>query len=151
MIHQHHWMARPRHCHYYRTVKLLNQAGARPNESNYAGIVRYDWEEAQRLANDEPRRLEAKARWKHFDGTLMSSEQTIHTQLHAAHTKRIESTKMERQILHTEFPDDWDDTIVTFTTDQDGHVIPPGDGYMLLVYLSDRISTNSAQQFHPKD
>ena len=55
MIDQHHWTGRPRHCHYYRTVKSLNEAGG-TNEWNYVSIVRYDWDEAQQLANEEPRR-----------------------------------------------------------------------------------------------
>ena len=49
MIDEHHWMGRPRACHYYRQVKVLNDTGTRTTW-NYVGIVRFDWEEA----NDSP-------------------------------------------------------------------------------------------------
>ena len=144
-IDEYHWMARPRACHYYRQVKALTDTGVR-----MVPIARYDWEEAQRLANSEPRRLEATSIWKHPDGTAMSNEQTLHSQLMDAHTKRLDSLKTERTLLHTIFSENGDDTLIAFTTDEHGHVTPPGDGYMLLIYMSDRKRTMSAAQLHPK-
>ena len=37
MINEHHWIRRPQFSHYYRTVKLYNEAGT---SWNYVGIVR---------------------------------------------------------------------------------------------------------------
>ena len=56
MIDEHHWMGRPRACHYYRHVKVLSDTGARSTWT-MAAIVRFDGDNAQQLANSEARRV----------------------------------------------------------------------------------------------
>ena len=101
--------------------------------------MKYEWLTAQKLATSNPQQLTATQPWKQPNGDIMANEQTIHTQLKQAHEKKLGSLNTERKLLHSTLDIGPDDALIASTADENGNVIQPGDGLMLLIYLSDRI------------
>ena len=67
IIDQHHWMGRPRACHYYRRINELTGDETQRNWTQVS-IVTYDWATAQRLATVDPQQLTATQIWKQPSG-----------------------------------------------------------------------------------
>ena len=128
-------MGRPRACIYYRRINKFSDAVDQRTDQRFwtqVAIVTFDWESAQPMATSDPPKLTATQIWDHPDGTKMTNEQTIHTQLRQAHDKRLTRLNTERTLLHSDLQKHTDDALIAFTTNQHGRVIQPGDGLMLV-------------------